>query len=129
MGKRQRSRVSPTRWLIGSALCAILLIAGCWNPHGWVEKQRPWTARSISDADRVRIEETDGRSLTLDHPTIVESTYLTGTATEPQGELARVELANIHRLEVWETSTENVVEGIAVGIVAAIAIVAYVLYG
>jgi hypothetical protein len=128
--KRRGSLASPENRLVGAAICVSLLFAGgCWNPHEWVEKERPWSEGTVSGVERVRIQKTDGDSLTLEHPSIVESTYLTGAAAGHAHDRLRVELSSIHRLEAWELNKQGVVEGIVAGVVAGIAIVLYALHG
>ena len=51
--------------------CAFLLLAllpACLDVHSWVEKKRPWSAKTIEHADEVRLERSDGSEVTLEHP-------------------------------------------------------------
>ena len=118
---RARMHTPPARWSRSSLaqllamLLACCLLPACFSTHPWKEQSKPWTAESIAGAPQVRIERTDGSSLTLAGAVIVEDdsgTTITGKGipqdsktaqTFKTGQTLRVDLANVTRLETNKT--------------------------
>jgi len=116
---------SPVRAGIG--LC-LLFAGGCTN-HTWVARDRPWSERSLGGAAEVRILKTDGTRLTLEHPSMVEGSYLTGTTAGNEEVPVRVDLSKIYTLEVNETTLTTAVQGLLFGVIASIAVWLYFTHG
>lgn len=108
---------------------SLLFAGGCGNRYTWVARERPWSERSISGATEVRILKTDGIRLTLEHPSMIEGTYLTGTTAGNEEAPVRVGLSDIYSLEVNETTLATAVQGLMFGIIAGIAVWLYVAHG
>jgi hypothetical protein len=119
---------SPVEQLVRAGIWMSLLFAGGCTNHTWVARDRPWSERPISGAPQVRILKTDGISLTLEHPSMVEGTYLTGTTAGNEEVPIRVDLSDIYSLEVNETTLPTAVQGLVFVIIASIAIWLYVTH-
>ena len=103
----------------------MLLLPGCLDVHGWTEKDKPWTAKTIADSGQVRIERPDGSQLTLEHARIEQGERgptLVGRTTGPDERELRVELAQIRTLEVREVDAGKVAANIAAALVVLAAI-------
>jgi hypothetical protein len=119
---------SSVEQVVRAGIWMTLLLAGCTN-HTWVARDRPWSEGSIGGAAEVRILKTDGLHLTVEHPSIVEGTYLTGTTAGHEDVSVRVELSDIHSLEVNETTLTTAVQGLLFGVIASIAVWLYFTHG
>lgn len=108
---------------------SLLFAGGCANQYTWVARDRPWTERSISGAAEVRILKTDGIRLTLEHPSMVEGTYLTGTTAGHEEVPVRVGLSDIYSIEVNETTLATAAQGLLFGIIAGTAVWLYLTHG
>ena len=120
---------SPVEGLVRVGIWLSLLFAGGCTNHTWVARDRFWSERSIRGAAEVRILKTDGISLTLEHPSMVEGAYLTGTTAGNEEVPVRVALSDIHSLEVNETTLATAVQGLVFGIIASVAVWLYVTHG
>jgi hypothetical protein len=116
-----------------AALLALLgLLPACLDTRTWVEKERPWNQGTVSHTEEVRVERSDGSTLTLEHPRIdhdERGDFLTGRVRTPREEAVRIDLAAIRTLEAREVDSGTVIAGLAAGIVVVAAAVLYVLYG
>jgi hypothetical protein len=128
--EHRHSAASPVEGLVRVGIWLSLLFAGgCRNSYTWVARDRPWSERSISGAAQVRLLKTDGIRLTLDHPSMVEGTYLTGTTAGNEEVPVRVDLSDIYLLEVNETTLATAAQGLVFGIAGVIAIWLYFTHG
>jgi hypothetical protein len=126
-------RALPRRRVrLHGALLLLALLPACLDVHSWVEKKRPWSAKTIEHTDEVRLERSDGSEVTLEHPRIdkdEQGEFLAGQVHRQGNAEVRVHLASVRTLETREVQSGNVAASIAAGLVVAAAAVLYILHG
>ena len=125
---RQRFRLVLALATWAFLLC---LMPGCFDPHSWVQKEKPWDQGTVAGQNRVRVEREDGTRLTLDDPRIRhedQGDILTGRDESGGKQRIEIRLANVRTLEVRELDSGKMTSGIVIGLVALVAIGLY-LFG
>ena len=116
--------------MLRTALAVLFaLLPACLDVQGWVGTDEPWTASTLENEDRVRVERLDGTRVVLERPRIErdeQGAFVVGH----EGGLARetsIDLESVRSLEVRGTDSGKLAAAIVGGLVVVGAIAIFVV--